>query len=508
MKLTVKEIICAVNGKLLHGSEDISVTSVSVNSREIKDGALFVPVIGEKVDGHRFIDGAFESGAVAAFVAASREIESYEEGKAYIQVENTIKALQALGSFYRDQFQIPVIGITGSVGKTTTKEMVSAALAAKYNVLKTIGNRNSQIGLSLMMFYLEPEHEVAVIEMGMSEEGEMERLSAIAKPDMAIMTNIGVAHIGQLGSQENIRKEKLNIINDFAGNRKKRILFLNGDDALLREIKETRVQLKQFSEKELDKSLPKESSEKKALEKEISLTEKTKIALTETDCVLFGLEEGFDFYGKDIAVKEGKTYFTLVYPEGEEEIVLSVLGLHNVENALVALAVSYELGITPSVAKQGLSKYQPIAMRGQIYEHNGITVVDDTYNASPDSMKSSANVLLQMEHLDRRIIVLGDVLELGAVSYQCHYEVGTFIAKASYQGRSIEEVITVGKEARAIAEGVKETEGGEHIVVHSFETNEEALRYLKEKAKEKTGIIIKGSRGMHMETIVNGLLEK
>ncbi len=482
MNIAVKEIVSVVNGTLLSGSEDMIITSASVNSREIKVGALFIPVIGERVDGHNFINGAFENGAVATFVARSREITEFLENKAYIQVEDTIEALQMLGSWYRDQFKMPVIGITGSVGKTTTKEMVGVALATKYNVIKTLGNMNSQIGLPLMMFHFEKEHEVAVIEMGMSEEGEMERLSAIAKPDIAIMTNIGVAHIGQLGSKENIRKEKLNLINDFVGNREKRMLFLNGDDVLLREVKE-----------QVDS---------------ISLSDKTKAALKETNCVLFGLENSFDFYGKDVFVKEGKTHFVLVYPNGEEEIVLSVLGLHNVENALVALAVAYELGIEPSVAKQGLLEYQPIAMRGQIYEKNGITIVDDTYNASPDSMKSSANVLLQMEDLEKRMIVLGDVLELGEVSYECHYEVGVFIANASFNGKKIDELVTVGTEARAIAKGVKETKGSEHCIVHCFETNEDAFMYIKEKAKEKTGIIVKGSRGMHMETIVNGLLEK
>lgn len=483
MKITVKQIVNAVNGTLLSGSEEILVTSASVNSREIEEGALFVPIIGEKVDGHRFIEGAFENGAVASFVAESATLSEYVEGKAYIQVKDTLKALQALGSWYRDQFSMPVIGITGSVGKTTTKEMVGAALATKYNVIKTLGNMNSQVGLPLMMLHFEAEHEVAVIEMGMSEEGEMERLSAIAKPDMAIMTNIGVAHIGQLGSQENIRKEKLNLINVTSGNFAKtgRKLFLNGDDKLLREIKEKADG--------------------------IAIAEQTKTALKETGCVLFGLEEDCDFYGKDISVKEGKTYFTLVYPEGEEEIVLSVLGLHNVENALVALAVAYELGIKPSIAKKGLLAYQPIAMRGQVHNHNGMTIIDDTYNASPDSMKSSANVLLQMENLDRRMIVLGDVLELGEVSYQCHYEVGTFIAKASYQGKTIDELLTVGQEAKAIAEGVKNSEEGKNIVVHSYDNNEEALAYLKEKAAEKTGIIVKGSRGMHMETIIQGLLD-
>lgn len=486
MKIIVKEILAAVNGTLLSGSEERCVASVSVDSRKIEAEALYVPVIGEKVNGHRFINGAFENGAVAAFVKASEKISDFVEGKAYIQVEDTIEALQALAGWYRDQFTMPVIGITGSVGKTTTKEMVSAALSVKYNVIKTLGNWNSQIGLPLMMFQFEPTHEVAVIEMGMSEEGEMERLSAIAKPDMGIMTNIGVAHIGQLGSQENIRKEKLNFINETlknapTGSRGRRKLFLNGDDSLLLEIGRNPEQA--------------------------AMTEKTREALKQTDCVTFGLSENFDFYGKDVIVKDDKIHFTLVYPDGEEEIVLSVLGMHNVENALAALAAAYELGLKPSKAKKGLAEYQPIAMRGQVYHHNGVVIVDDTYNASPDSMKSSANVLLQMEKLDRRVIVLGDVLELGEVSYSCHYEVGAFIAKASCQGRTIDEVITVGCEAKAIADGVK-AEGSGVIAVHSFATNEEALLYLREQMREKTGIIVKGSRGMHMETIVNGLLEQ
>ena len=172
MKITVKQIVNAVNGTLLSGSEEILVTSASVNSREIEKGALFVPIIGEKVDGHRFIDGAFENGAVASFVAESATLSEYAEGKAYIQVKDTLKALQALGSWYRDQFGMPVIGITGSVGKTTTKEMVGAALATKYNVIKTLGNMNSQVGLPLMMFHFEPEHEVAVIEMGMIRKND------------------------------------------------------------------------------------------------------------------------------------------------------------------------------------------------------------------------------------------------------------------------------------------------------------------------------------------------
>ncbi|MSS63055.1 UDP-N-acetylmuramoyl-tripeptide--D-alanyl-D-alanine ligase [Velocimicrobium porci] len=484
MELLVKEIVNAVNGTLLTGSENQKVTSVGVNSKEIKEGALFVPIIGERVDGHQFIRNAFENGAVASFTSHHKtEKELLEDGdlgdtsewnnRCVIYVEDTLQALQALGAYYRNLFTLPIIGITGSVGKTTTKEMISAALETKYHVLKTIGNMNSQIGLPLMMFYLEKDYDVAVIEMGMSEEGEMERLAKIARPDMAVMTNIGVSHIGQLGSKENIRKEKLNIINEF---RPKSKLFLNGDDTLLLQIN------------------PKI---------EIPVTEKTAEKLADTECIFFGTEKACRFYGNNIKTEQGKTYFTLHYPDGTEEIELSVLGLHNVNNALVALAVAYHLGIKPAMAKEGLRTYQPIAMRGQIFEHKGIYIIDDTYNASPDSMKSGISVLLQMPQAKRHIAVLADVLELGEVSHSCHYEVGSYIASTKYKEAYTEEVVTIGKEAKAIKEAI-ETEG-KGINARSFNSNQEAIAYLKTILKPGDAVLVKGSRGMHTDEIVDKL---
>lgn len=479
MELVIKDIVKAVDGILLCGDENKTITSVSVNSREIKKQALFVPIIGEKVDGHRFISGAFLNGAAASFTSQHREKEDLIQSNVenlnnncVIYVENTLQALQALGAYYRSLFSIPVIGITGSVGKTTTKEMIFAALDTKYHVLKTIGNMNSQIGLPLMMFYLEPEFDVAVIEMGMSEEGEMSRLAKIAKPDMAVMTNIGVSHIGQLGSKENIRKEKLNIISEFKEGNK---LFLNNDDGLLSEI---------------DQSF-------------IDVTEHVKETLSHTQCIWFGTNNTCEFWASDIKTENGNTYFTLHYPKGEEAIQLSVLGLHNVSNALSALAIAYYLGITPEEAKEGLKNYKPIAMRGQIFEHKGMYIVDDTYNASPDSMKGGITAILQMEKAHRRIAVFADVLELGHVSYSCHYEVGEYIAKTIYNGKQINELITIGKEARAVKEGVEKHT--DKILCHSFDTNQEAFAYLKSIVKAFDVILVKGSRGMHTDEIVADL---
>ncbi|MDE7424202.1 MAG: UDP-N-acetylmuramoyl-tripeptide--D-alanyl-D-alanine ligase [Lachnospiraceae bacterium] len=466
----------AVGGKILSGNKDLLITSVSTNSKEIQQGDLFVPIIGERVDAHNFIDMALEAGAVATFT--QKEIKTYKEEKVYIQVADTLHALQLAAAYYRSQFSIPLIGITGSVGKTTTKEMIAAALSTKKKVLKTKGNMNSQVGLPLMMFELEEEMEVAVIEMGMSEVGEMHRLSIVAKPDMAVMTNIGVSHIGQLGSRENIRKEKLNIIDEFSGGNP---VYVNGDDPLLGEIKEYVDKRKKGEE------VPEELFDEDTYEK-----------LGQIQVLEFGTGENCTYRGENMKTVGETTHFTYVSESGREEVVLSVLGNHNVNNAVVALAIAEKLGIKPSVAKMGLEKYQPIDKRGQVFEVKGMKIIDDTYNASPDSMKSGAGMLLAMEELKRKILVLADVMELGDVSRDCHYEVGTFLAK-----KPLDAVICVGVEAKAICEGIEENT--EAILTRHFADKEQAITFLKDYVKEGDGILVKGSRGMHMEEVVEAL---
>lgn len=462
MELSVKEIIEATSGTLLCGSEELKVTGACVDSRRAVKGDIFVPLIGEKVDAHRFIRAVLEGETECSFTSSR---EAYEEvkdlGKTVILVEDTLKALQDMASYYRSRFTLPIIGITGSVGKTTTKEMVAAALETKLRVLKTEGNMNSQIGLSLMMLKLTKEHQAAVIEMGMSEKGEMSRLAAIARPEMAVMTNIGVSHIGQLGSQENIREEKLHITDTFSA--EKGMLFLNGDDRLLSQVE-----------------------------------------LSRGKSVFYGTSENCTLRAEDIETIGEETHFTFHYPGGTERIILPVLGYHNVMNAVAALGAALEFGISPAEAKMGLYNYHPIAMRGQIYEKNGWKIIDDTYNASPDSMKSSIQVLLEHKEFLRRFAVLADVLELGEMSYKCHYEVGEFIARIKAEDRKVDEVITVGCEARAIGEAV--LQNAPSVRVHSFDTNEQAITYLRENLRAGDGCIIKGSRGMHTDEIVKALI--
>lgn len=479
--ISVEAIANAVGGVIVAGEKHTEITSVSINSKEIQEGALFVPIIGERVDAHNYIHMALEAGAVATFTA--RDEEQYLPGKVYIKVEDTLEALQKAAAYYRSLFSVKLIGITGSVGKTTTKEMVAAALETRYHVLKTKGNMNSQIGLPLMMFYLEEDTQVAVIEMGMSEVGEMSRLAKIAKPDLVILTNIGVSHIGQLGSKENIRKEKMNIINEFTG---EQLVYVNGNDPLLYEIK-------QFAADAKVQVYPEEAL----------FDEQTKSKLARLRVNTYGTSQDCEYLAKSVDNDGEHTKFLFISDGKQEEITLSVLGMHNVNNATVALAVAQELGIEPSVAKKGLECYQPIAMRGQIYEHKGWKIIDDTYNASPDSMKSGIFVLMEMNDIKRRIAVLADVLELGEVSHACHYEVGNYIGLTAEEEKKVDVLVTVGKEAKAIGAGVKDQT--EEIEVHEFTDCSEAIAFLKGIVTAGDGILIKGSRGMHMEQVVEAL---
>ncbi len=481
----VEQLVAAVGGKLLTGSGNRLIKDVIIDSREKAEDSLFVPIIGEKTDGHKYVAGALASGAKTLFMqkesAYKEEILSLAKDAeaCVVAVEDTVSALQSFAAWYRNQFELPVVGITGSVGKTTTKEMISAALETEKKVLKTIGNKNSQIGLPLMMFYLDDSYDIAIIEMGMSEVGEMKNLTAVARPECAVMTNIGVAHIAQLGSKENIRKEKLNIINEFD---KKSVLFVNGNDTLLNNIAT-------------------EITQKSII---MDCDEASRAVLKDTKALTYGISsaEEFDISAVDLVTGGSGIGFTAVInAEGTIQKVpvqLKVYGNHNVMNALAALAVAMHYGISPEKAAEGLAEYEPIAMRGQIKTVNGITWIDDTYNASPDSMKSGAQVMLSLEG-KRHIAVFADVLELGEASEQLHREVGAFLATLTEQGRTTDILVTVGTQAAFIADEAKK-QGIKQTV--SFASNAEATEFLKQTLTAGDVVLVKGSRGMHTEEIV------
>ena len=444
MKLTLKEIAEFCGGKLF-GDENIIVEGFFTDSRKASPTQMYVPICGENVDGHKFIGSVFESGCKATF----SQQELIEPMGSYILVNNTIDALQATAEHYRENFSIPVIGITGSVGKTTTKEMVALALEAKLRIHKTAGNANSQIGLPITIMGIDNSHEGAVIEMGMSLPGEMARIAKVTKPTIGVMTNIGVSHIEFHGTRENITKEKLRLADFMEGG----TLFVNGDDDLLSTLKDT---------------------------------EKYRV-------VTFGISENCAHRAKDITTSDGVTKF--IYECGEEEFTVTVpaIGLHNVRNALVAIAVAKEVGLTTAEAISAIGRYTPPNMRQQIKVINGITVIDDSYNASPDSMFPALDIL--KSYNGRKIAVLADMLELGDYSEKGHREVGEY---AKDIGADI--LVAIGSEARFIKNGFGEKNS------YLFENNEKAWEFIKKELKDGDTVLVKGSRGMHTEIIVNNIL--
>lgn len=450
--ITISEIIAATGGKLLSGNTDQIINSVSCDSRKIEDNCLFIPLEGERFDGNDFIENAFENGAAVSLV--NKKYDSKNINGPLIEVDDTLRAMQNLAKYYLGKFDIPVIGVTGSVGKTTTKEMIAAALGKTMKVFKTDGNYNGQIGLPLTIFNLDSSYEAAVLEMGVSKFGEMEKLSDIANPDIGVITNIGMSHMENFKTMENTCQEKLKIVQ-----KENALLYLNGDSPIL-------------------------------LKSEKTIPQKV---------ICFGLNGDYPFKCQDVYSINGMTNFTLITPEFREEISIPCLGIHNVYNALAAIAIALGMGIHLDDIKNGLLTFKNVAMRQQVSEINGVTIIDDSYNASPDSMKSAINVLKSIEG-GRKIVVMADMLELGENSAKAHHEIGRYIA---IEGINI--LITIGNESKNASEGAKSVNQGINVV--HCESNDNAYETLKSIIKENDKILVKGSRGMHTEEIVKDLKE-
>lgn len=531
---TVGEIAKIVGGELVAGDGSIEITEFSTSSKEGDAATMFVPVIGERVDGHDFIGDASAHGMRATFTC-KKDVACGVADMAYVYVDlpgeknPNVAALQRFGAHVRKMFDIPVIGVTGSVGKTTTKEMVAAALGTRLCTLKTEGNMNSQVGVPRMMCRLCEKHEAAVIEMGMSLPGEMAKIARVAQPDGALITNIGVSHIGQLGSKENIRKEKLNIINELPD---QGVLFLNADDGMLWDVVVAWTQAcRDAADEKLDITF-KENGDGTVSRYGIAMDKATAARFGHIRVVTYGTKPGCDYWAEDIRTVDEKVQFVFRRGNGWELdengkmteralsgqqkedgflVRLPVAGEHNVLNALAAFAVAEHCGIAPGQAAEGLSAYEPIPMRGGKIQVNGMVLIDDTYNASPDSMKGSISNLMAVK-AKRHIAVLGDMLELGGISRQCHELVGCHAAKMK-----VDYLVAVGKEARYYAAAVQEWNGPEgegemetaasRTRARTFDDNASALVYLKELAQAGDALLFKGSRGMKMEELVAGLAE-
>lgn len=466
-----------MDGTVIDGDPCITISDYSYSSKEGDSQTLFLPIVGERVDAHNFIKDALGHGMIAT-VTERGEVEEDTEGMTYISIDNTQAAIARLGMRYRRCYDVPCIGISGSVGKTTTKEMIYSALRSQLNVVKTEGNKNGQLGVPLMCLKMDEDTECLVLEMGVSLPGEMLNLANIASPNLAVLTNIGMSHIGNFLAKENTRKEKLAIINkmDDSG-----VLLLNGEDELLAEL------------------LP-GSPNQRDLE-DIDLYPETRQVIGNIKRYSYGLSKWCDFYGDDIETDGQKTCFTFRHGEVAIPVEINVTGRHNVLNAVVALAFATILELDMSLSIESLKEYKPIAMRGNVEElDKDITLIDDSYNASPDSMKSGLEILGNVDCLGRRIAVLADMLELGDYSKECHSLVGKYVANSKTN-----ILVAIGTESQAIAdEAAKE----ESIEVYHYDNKEDAWEYLSENIGAGDTIIFKGSRGMGLDKLAAKVREK
>lgn len=453
--ITVKDIVEMTGGVLLCGDENTPVTDICINSKIIKEGDLFVPIIGERVDAHRFIESALDKGAATL---TSQHNGVVIADKPYIRVDDTVDALQRIGKAIRQRLiQIPVVAVTGSVGKTTTREMITQALASAKKTFHTEKNLNSQIGVPITLSRMSSEDEIAVLELGISEEGQMDILSDMVRPDMAVVTTIGVAHIEFMKTQENIRKQKLCIVHSM---KEGGTLFLNGDDPLLKDA----------------------------------------VTAEHITCrtLFYGTQEWCDYYAKDIVYHDEYTTFVCVHGSDEVAVTLNTLGKHNVGNCVAALAVANENGIPMEQAATAFACFEGQRQKVIHLEHR-FTIVDDTYNASPDSMKASINVLCDMPCEGKRVAVLGDMFELGQNEVAYHKEIGQFLLD-----KPIDEVVVLGELAQNIKSVLEENQST--IKTYTFSDNEEAAIYLMATLKPEDVVLIKASNGMNLKEIVNILL--
>ncbi|WP_323374389.1 UDP-N-acetylmuramoyl-tripeptide--D-alanyl-D-alanine ligase [Paenibacillus sp. JNUCC31] len=460
MKKTLAQIAEMCGGTLTDVAAygDVSVEGVFTDSRKPTQGSLFIPLVGERFDGHEFVQTCVEKGAAGTLWQRDH---GTEPRGAVIVVEDTLVALQVLASSYLRESDASVVGITGSNGKTTTKDIVDAILSTTFKVHKTQGNFNNHIGLPLTVLSMEPDTEIVILEMGMSGRGEIEELSVIAQPDVAIITNIGESHLLQLGSRLEIARAKAEIA---AGMKPGGLLIYNGDEPLIEQV----------------------------------LAEPATKQPEGLQRYTFGLHTDNDDYPTGLMNVQNGVAFT-TKQLGEAALTLPLLGTHNVVNCLAALAVARHYGVESEQIAAGLSGLKLTGMRIEVLQGvSGLTLLNDAYNASPTSMKAAVDVLESLKGYRNKVAVLGDMLELGPQEQELHRGIGEYITPAK-----MNMMLAYGSLSSSIAEGARQHMPAD--AVHAFESKEELTRFLLEKLHPRDVVLFKASRGMKLEDVVEAL---
>lgn len=446
--MKVKDILNITNGQLIIGKENLVCENFSKDTRTIEKGDIYIGIKGEKFDGNKFWKQALDNGAEAVIIENveinQKELEKYSN-KTIIKVDDTLKALYKIAKYKRSLYNIPIIAITGSVGKTSTKDVVASVVSQKFKTLKTEGNYNNNIGVPLTILKLK-DHEAAVIEMGMNHFGEISLLTEIAKPTLAVITNIGTSHIGYLGSRENILKAKLEILE---GMEIPKIVINNDNDLLHKWCEENKQNIKIHT---------------------------------------FGINNKSDLNAENIILQENKSVFTAISQNESINIEVPVAGEHFVYNALCATEVGRILEISNEQIKRGIEQFELTKKRMDIRKlENGAILINDAYNASYESMKASLEIL-ENYNGNRKIAVLGDMFELGEFSVELHKKVGEEVAK-----RNIDILICVGENSKYI---IEEAEKNLKVKTYFMNNNEEIVEKLSQELRKEDVVLVKASNGM------------
>ncbi len=456
---TIEELERATGGTLLHRGKEKYVSGVSTDTRTIQRGNLFIALQGENFDGHAFLTKACQEGAAAVIISKAEAAKELDETVSVFLVPDTRQALEDVAHFHRMRFQVPVIGVTGSNGKTTTKDMIAALLGTRFSVYATQKNFNNEIGLSMTLLSMTEKTEVCVVEMGMRGFGQIAELCRIASPTIGVVTNVGTSHIGILGSQANIAKAKSELIEALPADG---IAVLNGDDSYVKAMGDL------FAGK----------------------------------VITYGIKGHGTVSGKEIHYDPDQTRYTCILFDQAFKVKLGVLGPHNVYDALAATAVARILGVDIRKIQKALADFKPAGQRQTLLDIHGISIMDDSYNANPLSMEMAFYSLKQCP-AKHRYLVLGDMGELGEQEEKLHYETGRKAAEIGFDG-----LITVGPLCHALAEGAK---AGGMTAVTTTDSCEEAAQELVKFVQPGDMVLVKGSHYMHMESIpvlLRGVLEK
>lgn len=449
---TVEKMILASDLKEKY--KDITINGVSIDSRKIEKDQLFIPIIGENFNGHKFIDKAIENGAIASLWNKNEPLPNIEFP--FILVEDTLVALQQLAKEYRTQLNTKVIGITGSNGKTSTKDILDGILSTKFKTQKTMGNLNNHLGVPLTILDLDEDVEMAIIEMGTSDFGEISLLTSIAKPNVAIITSIGAAHLDDLKTKENVAIAKLEILEDLDP---KGLFVYFGDDPILK---------KEVEKIDIDQQV-----------------------------LTYGVESINDYEGKLDISDEKSISFTLKKPNPNNFFV-PMLGKHHMYNTMAAIAVARYFNIPDTSIQEGLYNIDKTGMRNELIEAEGFTILNDSYKSNPDSLLAALDTLYSLNPYEQKILVLGDMQGLGQEEIAIHEDIGLQI-----DPNQVEYILTIGPISKYLAQAAKQNFDEDKII--SCNTNDELMEELKKLASPKSLILVKASRAFGLENIVNRL---